>query len=508
MQRGFYTLVLWLLLGWLGDLMAQSLVPNGGFEQYRSCPQLDNLLEEATPWYNPNKATPDFYNQCFQGTNQPLAPHTGQGMARLFFDRGWAEYLGIKLIQPLVAGECYYFQMYVAMDTPGKYLTQTLGAYFSKQPLLGTTTEMLPARPQVLDVTLSRGDPALRWEKVSGFITAQGGETYLTVGSFYKEPAFLGFYYVFIDDITLVPLKLDLGRDTTLCGRKSTYRLNATTPGALDYLWNDGSTNPTLLVSRPGSYSVRVTTDCKILRDTVKVDYALDFDLGPDTTLCNGRSLTLTVPFSASASYQWQDGTAQNRYTVSRAGQYIVRVKQATCIAADTIQVRYIRPPELELGPDKELCGTELFTIKPVVAQGQFAWLDDFSGMDRTVSSSGVFRASVRNECATVTDSIAIDYDACGCLLYTPTAFTPNGDGVNDVFSTVACGDITLVSLSIFSRWGEVIFHADKPPFVWDGFYRGQACQDDVYTWSVQYRLTNRRTVLLKQQQGPLLLIR
>lgn len=510
MQRGFSVVVfvLGLLTALPGLLTGQNLIPNGSFENYRNCPRLDNLLEEAIPWFNPNRATPDFYHQCFQTGQLQLAPHSGQGVAHLFFDQGWTEYLAVQLTKPLVAGECYYFEMFVAMDTPNKYIPATLGACFTTKPLTGTTTETLVARPQVLDGQLRPGDPRLTWERMSGFVNAEGGEEFVTIGNFYKSPGFLGFYYIYIDDITLRRVDLELGRDTTLCGHKSTYLLNAATPGATDYLWSDGSTQSTLLVSKPGSYSVKVTTDCKILRDFIKVDYALNFDLGADTTLCNGQSFDLSVPASAASSYQWQDGSAQNTYTVSQPGQYSVRVKQANCLVADTIQVRYIKPPQLELGPDKELCGAELFTIKPVVAEGRFAWEDQFGDVERTVSSSGVFRATVQNECATVLDSISIDYEACGCVLYTPDAFTPNGDGQNDTFLALGCGDITIVSLSVFSRWGELVFHADKPPFQWDGFYRNQICPINVYAWTIQYRLSHGKKVILKQQQGTLSLIR
>lgn len=500
-------LVLGLVMGLPGVLPAQNLVPNGGFETYRNCPLLDNLLEEAVPWYNPNKATPDFYHACDVQRQLPIRARTGQGFARLFLDQGWGEYLGVELKQPLRAGVCYYYEMYVAMDTPGKYLTQTLGAYVSAQPLRSNTPERMSAVPQVLDTRLSRSDPALTWEKVSGFVNAQGGERYLTIGSFYKEPAFLGFYYIYIDDVSLQPINLDLGRDTTLCSRKSTYRLDATVPGATRYVWNDGSTDPTLVVRKPGRYAVTVTTDCKTLKDSIKVDYALDFALGPDTTLCNGQSLTLTVPVNGSASYQWQDGTAQNRYVVTGPGQYSVRVQQASCTAADTIRVKYIRPPELDLGPDKELCGAETYTIKPTVGQGQFAWADQTSGVERTVGSSGVYRASVQNACATVTDSIVIDYEACGCQLYAPTAFSPNGDGVNDQFSAVGCGDIAQLSLAVYSRWGELLFYTDKPPFAWNGLYRGQVCPAGVYAWSIEYRLKQHHGITLKRQQGALSLV-
>lgn len=123
--------------------------------------------------------------------------------------------------------------------------------------------------PQVFDKSPSID--ALRWQQVSGVFKAKGAEEYLTIGSFYKEPVFLGFYYVFIDDVSLTPIKLDLGADTTLCGRNDTYRLDATTPGAISYLWSDGSTQSSLLVTKPGRYAVTVITPCVTLKTQLQL---------------------------------------------------------------------------------------------------------------------------------------------------------------------------------------------------------------------------------------------
>jgi len=501
------------LIGWLavflpGITAGQSLIANGSFETYQNCPYQDNLLKEAVPWFNPTRATPDFYHQCFQTGQMELPPHTGKGLAHLFLDRGWSEYLAAPLLKPMEANQCYYFEMYVAQETPNKFLGQTLGAYFSTDPVTSTTTELLNVNPQILDTQLTSSDPALKWERVSGFVTAKGGEKYVTIGSYYKYPPLLGFYYLFIDDISLLPVKLDLGRDTTLCGHKSTYLLNAEVPGALDYRWNDGSTAPTLKVARPGTYSVKVTTPCKTLTDTITIDYSLDFDLGPDTTLCNGQTLKLTVPDHSNTTYWWQDGFSQNVYTVKQAGQYSVLVTQASCQITDSIQIHYTDPPRLELGPNQDLCGAESFTIKPIVGDGRFAWQDQFPTQERTINHAGIFRASVQNECATLTDSIIISYGACDCALYAPSLFTPNGDGQNDVFTAFGCGDITLTSLSIFDRWGELIFRTDTPPFQWDGTYRGKQCTPGVYAWRIQYQLNQRNKITLDQKEGALSLIR
>ncbi|MGA0557871.1 T9SS type B sorting domain-containing protein [Larkinella sp. VNQ87] len=501
-------MVCWLIVGLPGWALAQNLIPNGGFENYRTCPRLDNLLQEAVPWFNPNGATPDFYHQCYPTAQIELPPHSGEGLGRLFLDLNWAEYMATPLKEPLQANECYFFELFIATPNPPRYLTGTIGAYFSEQPLSATGKDLFAVDPQILDNTLNAGIPRLRWERITGYLKAKGGERFMTLGSFKKLPVLLGFYYLFIDDVSLLPIRMNLGKDTTLCGRQSTLLLDATTPGATGYRWQDGSTAPTFRVSRPGTYSVTVTTPCKILQDTIQVDYALDFDLGRDTTLCEGQTLALTVPASLPPTFRWQDGSTARTQTVRQAGTYSLRVEQASCVAIDTVQVRYVLPPRLNLGLDQSLCGAEVFTIKPSFAEGQFRWEDQTAGIERTVGNSGLFRASVRNDCATVSDTLAISYGECGCVIQTPDSFTPNADGLNDVFQPLPCGDITITRLSVFNRWGEVVFQTTEPPFAWNGLYQQKNVPMGVYGWQIQYQLRQGNGFVPKEKKGALSLIR
>jgi gliding motility-associated-like protein len=68
--------------------------------------------------------------------------------------------------------------------------------------------------------------------------------------------------------------------------------------------------------------------------------------------------------------------------------------------------------------------------------------------------------------------------------LYVPSAFTPNGDNKNDVFSA-KMNNVTKLSVQIFNRWGERIFESDKPDFAWDGTENGRNCQEDVYVYHI-----------------------
>ena len=89
--------------------------------------------------------------------------------------------------------------------------------------------------------------------------------------------------------------------------------------------------------------------------------------------------------------------------------------------------------------------------------------------------------------CEGDTAMLIVDVDECSFNgLYIPNSFTPNGDGTNDGF--IAVGEnIEEMELFIFNRWGELIYESYymEP---WDGTYRGNECQIDVYVWRINYK--------------------
>ena len=70
--------------------------------------------------------------------------------------------------------------------------------------------------------------------------------------------------------------------------------------------------------------------------------------------------------------------------------------------------------------------------------------------------------------------------------LYIPSAFTPNGDGINDKFG-VKAQNITDFNLRIYNRWGELVFESDNIADLWDGKYQGEAITStDVFVYTVK----------------------
>jgi gliding motility-associated-like protein len=141
------------------------------------------------------------------------------------------------------------------------------------------------------------------------------------------------FHVNFIDFNLHIP-------DQVICGNQS-VDLNATTPGATDYLWENGSHQPILTARDPGLYTISVSVQNCTKNDTILVsNKGFDVFIGKNDTLCYGMQKVIQVNID-SASYKWQDGSTGQNYVSKRDGKFYVEVEKDGCTATDTIEISY-----------------------------------------------------------------------------------------------------------------------------------------------------------------------
>ena len=91
-------------------------------------------------------------------------------------------------------------------------------------------------------------------------------------------------------------------------------------------------------------------------------------------------------------------------------------------------------------------------------------------------------------------------------ILYAPSAFTPNGDGVNDFFSVETIGVRTEnFKLDLYDRWGELLFSTTDIDFQWDGIYRLKPLMSGMYVWKMNFETVNG---VSKSEEGRVYLLR
>jgi gliding motility-associated-like protein len=90
----------------------------------------------------------------------------------------------------------------------------------------------------------------------------------------------------------------------------------------------------------------------------------------------------------------------------------------------------------------------------------------------------------------------------CPATIFIPNTFTPNGDGLNDVFIPVG-KSIASIRLMIFDRWGEALYETTDMEMGWDGTYRGEVVKNDMYVWRLTYKFYTDEdgTIGMEQQQ-------
>ncbi len=109
-----------------------------------------------------------------------------------------------------------------------------------------------------------------------------------------------------------------------------------------------------------------------------------------------------------------------------------------------------------------------------------------------TVDAGGGCRDSL-------TQAGLVHYEDVPAHLFIPNAFTPNGDGKNDVLHLYG-NQIVLLEWSIFNEWGERIFYSRTPGEGWDGTYRGSPAATDTYLYIASVTLASGKTEILKGQ--------
>ncbi|MCS3800469.1 gliding motility-associated C-terminal domain-containing protein [Niastella sp. OAS944] len=275
-----------------------------------------------------------------------------------------------------------------------------------------------------------------------------------------------------------------LGNDTTLCDRQQlAYNFNL--PAAA-YTWSTGNTQAQEVISQPGIYWLEVSQRGCIKRDSVSVLYnpTPTVNLGNDTTLCEGIGYTLNTSTISNATYTWQNNNTDPSFVVSSAGKYWVRVLLNGCANADTVNVSYILKPVFDLGHDTMVCKGQTFTLQPRVdGQATFLWQNGSTAPYFNVTEPGTYEVTIANECGTRSDKINIKQGLC--LLIMPNAFSPNNDGLNDIFRIKHPWFIKEFHMAIFNRWGQKVFESHDPYKGWDGKWKGIDQPNGGYAWII-----------------------
>jgi gliding motility-associated-like protein len=99
--------------------------------------------------------------------------------------------------------------------------------------------------------------------------------------------------------------------------------------------------------------------------------------------------------------------------------------------------------------------------------------------------------------------------EQCNCEVFLPNAFSPNGDGINDEFRAyAACDRVEGFRLTVFDRWGSVVFTTTDFNQAWDGTMSNNLCITGVYIWQVAYVEAVNGRLYEKSKKGSVVLLK
>ncbi len=188
-------------------------------------------------------------------------------------------------------------------------------------------------------------------------------------------------------------------------------------------------------------------------------------------------------------SMNWDFGDGQSSTAINPEHTYS---KADDCI--DTIvKTVVIKPnPIVGLGNDTIVPACSSIILDAGNPGSDYSWstsqISQTIELKELIQDTSIWVIVNKNGCLTAdTISVSIEENIVKQQLFFPNAFTPNGDGNNDVLKAVGPTDnVSMYSLIIFNRWGQQIFETDDPNAGWDG---SNPMQVGVYVYKVTYRI-------------------
>jgi len=220
--------------------------------------------------------------------------------------------------------------------------------------------------------------------------------------------------------------------------------------------------------------------------------------------LCPGIPLRLESEGLGTA-YEWSTGATTRSIEVAEAGEYRVSVTNGCFHGVETILVRSGTAPAARIAYAQvtEFCAALPLTMTAASDNAaHFRWSTGDTTASISILQGGDFRVTATNACGEATAEVTWPTVHC-CRIYTPTVFSPNLDGVNDVFrlEPFRC-PITSFRMQVFSRWGGLVFETTDPEQGWDGRSGNQFLPPGFYVWVATYQLATDPPGSFRQERG------
>lgn len=291
--------------------------------------------------------------------------------------------------------------------------------------------------------------------------------------------------------------------------------------------------------TQPGTNILTLTVDAgngrcsSSVKDTVNVIAIPEAEIEMQPSACAGDTVHIRIPTMSPgiADYHWDfaggdllrvpatiDGTYWLRWT--GPGMHTVKltvISQQQCPSFTATADINIHPlPDASMANiSNNICANDTVLFAPATYHDSYTYRWTPGQFFNVSSDSSVVKGIIafsQNVEMTVYDEYGceassskyISVQPC-CEVYFPNAFTPNGDGRNDIFRPIAHGHHGYRLFKVINRWGQTVFSTDNEVPNWDGNFQGVAQDPGVYFYFVRFECVDGKIV---EQSGDVTLIR
>jgi gliding motility-associated-like protein len=298
---------------------------------------------------------------------------------------------------------------------------------------------------------------------------------------------------------------LNLNSNSPLCEPDSLILQVLNPDNSVNYNWFGpaGTFNGTTWIISPsnnafsGIYSVVASQNNSLCTSTAQLNVTVNphpnTNLIAEDTLyvCDNNPITISAG-NGYIQYIWNNGSNQSSIIVDTTGTFYVTVKDNNqCKITDQVVVEKSTTPQFYL-TDQTLCDgdTILLYVSLNNTNYQYIWNNGITDSLIVVTNPGTYILTVTNACGSHVDTSVVTLKSgLSANFQLPNVISPHSaDGNNDIFDIAELSNISEFKLSIFNRWGFLLFETSDPSNKWDGKYNGNLVPAGVYFVVFDYK--------------------
>jgi gliding motility-associated-like protein len=280
-----------------------------------------------------------------------------------------------------------------------------------------------------------------------------------------------------------------------ICTGATSFQVDAPVAPATTYTWSGGEVGNSIVVNANRKVWLQMDNGVCNSSDTVTILFN-SFLLAPeieDLKLCKGQPAR-PLPVSGQNLLWYQDaigGTGNpvlptpSTVDTGRSYYWFSQTLQGCESPRLPMLVKVIDKPMFELGDAFIIpCGT-LGIVLQVVEDGEstFTWSNGSNEVSMVAATRGEYSLYAENMCGNHRDTTV----AVECEDRCPNAFTPNGDGKNDLYKAGVNCPVPKYKLVIYNRNGELVYRTSDPSSGWDGYFRGKLQPMGAYVYYTEF---------------------